>query len=156
MDTPGLSITSFGNAAVCTGKPGAYQLTVVGTTPSGLAKATSSLVINPLEKPRMIAVFDPTALTSLPAGQVAIYQSTTIIASLAAQGVIWSQYSIGDVIPGTTSDSVPFSQTTWGSKAQGVGLPALVTCSSGVISAVVLPANEATIVGMAAQLKGVK
>jgi hypothetical protein len=104
----------------------------------------------------MIAVFDPAGLTSLPAGQVAIYQSQTIIASLAAQGVIWSQYSIGDVIPGTTSDSVPFGQTTWGSRAASVGLPALVTVAHGVASAVVLPANEATIVGMAAQLKGAK
>jgi hypothetical protein len=156
LETTGLSIVSSGSQAIVTGRPGQYLLTVIGNTPNGLAKATWSLTINPTEKPRFIAVFDPASLTSLPAGQVAIYQSTTIAASLAAQGVIWSQYSIGDVIPSASSDSMPFSQTTWGSKALGVGLPALVTCSQGVISAVPLPANEATIVGMAAQARGAK
>lgn len=156
LDTPGLSITSLGQTAVVTGKPGTYVITAVGSTAAGLAKATVSLTINPTEKPRMIAVFDPAGLTSLPAGQVAIYQSTTIAASLAAQGIVWSQYSIGDVIPGENNDSTPFTQTTWGSKASGVGLPALVTFSSGVTSAAPLPFTEAAIVGQGVQLRRAK
>jgi hypothetical protein len=156
MDTPGLSITSLGATAVVTGRQGTYPVTAVAVTSTGLAKASITLTINPIERPKMIAVFDPSTLTSLPAGQVAIYQSTTIAASLAAQGVVWGQYSIGDVVPSKNSDSAPFASTTWGAAAVKIGLPALVKSSSGVVSAVPLPPTEAAIVGQGIQLKGAK
>jgi hypothetical protein len=99
-----------------------------------------------------ITIFDPSTLTALPAGQAAIYQSDTISTSLAAQGVTYLQYAITDQIPAKGGSS-PISVTTWGAKALQAGLPALVTSVNGVVRAVPLPANEASVLQMAFDLQ---
>ena len=141
--TPFASVYQDGQKAVITGAQGSYQINAITTD---LQQTPWTLTIEPLERPLAIAVFDPSALTSLPAGQVAIYQSSTIAGSLAAQGVTWLQYSITDVIPSKTG-STPFGGSTWGRAALAAGLPALVSSVNGVVSAVPLPADVPTVVG---------
>jgi hypothetical protein len=100
----------------------------------------------------MMAIFDPTSLTSLPAGQVGIYQSTTLASSLQSNGVTWLQYQLGDQIP-AKGGSASLSSTTWGQAASQCGLPALVQSNNGVVSAIPLPQTQAQIVQMAFDIK---
>lgn len=145
---PDTSTYQSGQTLTITGPPGNY--TVVAFAVSGGAPAIfkATLTITPSiaqSNQLAIAIFDPSTLTSLSSGQAAIYQSATIGPALANSGVVWAQYQIGDVVL-SKQGATPIGQTKWGQAALSAGLPALVNSVGGVISAVPLPADEATIV----------
>ncbi len=147
-----------GQTIVFAGPPGSYDVIAFVVDSGQPLILEASVTITPAEqaKPLMIAIWDPSTLTSLSAGQVAIYQSTTIAATLSASGgTTWLSYSISDVIP-TKGGSSPMSQTTYGSRALAIGLPALVTVSNGVTNAIPLPQTEAEIVGMARRVRSMR
>lgn len=127
---------------------GSYAVTAVALTAGQLSQTSTQVVFGGSPTPLAIAIFDPSTLTSLPAGQIAIYQSSTIAPSLASQGVTWLQYHSTDVIPAAGGTSVPIMQTKWGTAALQVGLPAYVTSNNGVVSAIPLPQSQAAIVSL--------
>jgi hypothetical protein len=142
------------------GVPAIYQLTAaVGSIGGKTTFLTKAVTVNPdpgktppvppvVNKKLAIAIFDPTTLTSLSQGHVAIYQSPTIASRLASANVTWLQYDADDVIP-TKGGSHPILNTSWGSAAKSVGLPALVKVNGSAISAVPLPASEADLLSLA-------
>lgn len=141
-------IISSSNTLVFTAPPGSYQILAATSQNGNIIFLTLAVTVTPdssTNKPLAIAVFDPSTLTSLPAGQAAIYTSTTISSSLSAQGVTWLQYSVGDVVP-TLKGGSPFISTRWGTLAQSAGLPALVLSNNGTVSAGPLPQTEAAII----------
>jgi hypothetical protein len=144
---PDVSQFATGSTLVFAGPAGSYTvvaLAIVAAQPV-ILKTTVTITSASQAQPLAIAIFDPSTLTSLPAGQVAIYQSTTIGPALAQNGVVWLQYQIGDVIP-SKGGSTPLSSTTWGTAALQAGLPSLVTSTNGVVSAIPLPATQAALI----------
>jgi len=151
----GSSFLTSDGVFIFTASPGSYYIEAAGADKDNkiffldlaVTVTSSADPIGPLA----IAIFDPATLTSLPAGQVGIYESQTIASSLYTNGVIWLSYGSLDVIP-TKTGSSPLSKTTWGSQALQIGLPALVTSINGAVTAVPLPQTEAAIITYYANL----
>jgi hypothetical protein len=144
---PDVSQYATGSTLVFAAAPGSYTvvaLAIVAGQPA-ILKTSVTITSGSQPTPLAIAIFDPTSLTSLPSGQIAIYQSTTIAQALQSQGITWLQYQIGDTIP-TRPGSTPLGSTKWGSAALQAGLPALVTSTGGVVSAVPLPQTQAALI----------
>jgi hypothetical protein len=150
--TPPASTDVVGQQLDVTGKPQDYVVTAFVASNGQLSILKANFTI---EAPKIlaIAIFDPSTLTSLPAGQAAIYQSSTLADSLRLQGVTYLQYQMGDTVQ-NKGGSIPLSQTTWGQQAVAAGLPALVTQVGGTISAVPLPASQAEILQQYFDRKG--
>jgi hypothetical protein len=147
-----------GQTLLFTGPPGTYQIICAANQGDQPLFLQAQVTITPSATPSgplAIAIFDPSTLTTLPAGQASIYQSTTIGPSLAAMGVTWLQYSSTDVIP-TKNGSSPITQTKWGQAAIQCGFSALVTSVGGTINAIPLPANEAAVIQACQRLEAQK
>ena len=149
---PQVNAITYGQRCQFLAPPGKYSVIAVAISGGQPITAQVSVTLGNSAKPLGIAIFDPQTLTSLPVGQVAIYQSPTIAASLASAGVTWLVYQSGDVVP-AKGGSIPLNSTTWGKAAAQVGLPALVMCGNGVTTAFPLPATEQAIIGCCKRMK---
>jgi hypothetical protein len=127
---------------VFTAPAGQYQLIAATSLNNKISFLTLSITVTSVASKHIaISIFDSTQLTSLPAGQIAVYQSNTISKSLLDHGITYFQYDTHDVIP-TINGSSPIVATVWGSHAKAVGLPALVLVNNGKTVGVPLPADE--------------
>lgn len=161
--TPKADQAVSGQSLYLSGPPGVYQVTaavlsagdvsllqavatippsepapVPGPTPTpGPAPVTP---VNPAGQTWCLTVFDTSQQIGLPAGQLALFKSQTVVAGLAALGVVYRHYDVTD--PAVTG-------SVWGAAAARLQRPALVLWRNKAIIPgfpVNLPATEADLV----------
>jgi hypothetical protein len=161
--TPEADRVAAGQSLYLSGPPGQYQVTAavlsagdvgllqlaVTVPPSAPAPGPGPIPPGPAPVTPVatgqtwaLAVFDTSQQISLPAGQLALYKSQTVVAALAPLGVTYRHYDIGD--PAVTG-------SVWGAAAVKLQRPALVLWRGKQIVQgypVNLPATEADLVSL--------